>query len=324
MRSIQWVIGQPGEPMLPLAIRENPVRLAFVGQREYFAVATPPDATPGLTPSFVDYRAGEDFAEARAALEALAPDCIVVFRPELIPRGGLDGLDAITVGYMTEPLPRPGAEPHPDLTGRLAVASTLDAGAFDRIISFDPLIAPTIATFAPVWRSLPLPVADRFYRDVTEVTGPPRSLFVGRSTPHRESFLVPIKHRFDTMHLAHGASDDRLAELLAEFEIAINLHNEPYPTFENRVSLHLAAGALCISEPVSPTHGLEPGIDFVEVTQPWELEEVMAAATTAFDDYRPIRLRGRIKAETFRASAVWPRVIADLAADVQAHGRGRR
>jgi hypothetical protein len=308
--------------MLPLALRDNPVRLAFVGQREYFAVATPPEDTTGLDSTFVDYRAGEDFGSARSQLEAFKPDCIVVFRPELIPGGGLAGLDAVTVGYMTEPLPRPGSDPHPDLAGRLAVAQQLDVSAFDRIISFDPLIAPTIAQFAPVWRSFPLPVADRFYRDVEDSDGPPRSLFVGRSTAHRESFLVPIKHRFDTMHLAHGASDDRLAELLAEFEIAINLHNEPYPTFENRVSLHLAAGALCISEPVSPTHGLEPGIDFVEVTQPWELEEVMAAATSNFDDYRPIRVRGRLKAEGFRASAVWPRVISDLAADIQAFGRG--
>jgi hypothetical protein len=309
--------------MLPPATSENPLRLAFVGQREYFAAATPSIAVEGLDASFVDFRAGEPFDAAREELRMLEPDCIVVFRPELIPHGGLAGVDAVTIGFMTEPLPRGEADQHPDLIGRLRVAAELEPRAFDRIISFDPLIVPTIESFAPVWRSLALPVSDRFYADVGDPERPPRSLFVGRSTPHRESFLTAVKHRFDTTHLAHGASEDRLAELLHEFEIGINLHNEPYPTFENRVPLHLAAGALCISEPLSPTHGLEPGIDYVEVHHPWELEEVLEAATVNFEHFRPIRIRGRLKAETFRASAVWPRVIGDLTVDLRVHGRGR-
>jgi hypothetical protein len=309
--------------MLPTATRENPLRLAFVGQREYFAAATPSDSLDSLETEFVDFRAGEDFSAARERLRQLEPDCIVVFRPELLPTGGLDGIDAATVGYMTEPLPRGESSQHPDLVGRLQVASALDARMFDRIISFDPLIVPTIERFAPVWRSLALPVADRFYAEVADSPEPPQSLFVGRSTPHRESFLMPVKHRFDTTHLAHGASDQRLGELLDRFEIGINLHNEPYPTFENRVVLHLAAGALCISEPLSPTHGLEPGIDFVEIHHPWELEEVLEAATLNFHQFRAIRVRGRIKADAFRASAIWPRLVGDLAIDLRVHGRGR-
>jgi len=309
--------------MLPPATHENPVRLAFVGQREYFAAATPPQSPEGLETSFVDYRAGADFGPAREQLRRLEPDCIVVFRPELVPNGGLEGIEGVTVGFMTEPLPRGDGDQHPDLTGRLRVAAGLEREAFDRIISFDPMIVPAIEAYAPVWRSFALPVSDRFYAEVDDRSRPPRSLFVGRSTGHREAFLTPVKHRFDTTHLAHGASEDRLGELLAEFEIGINLHNEPYPTFENRVLLHLAAGALCISEPLSPMHGLEPGIDFVEVRHPWELEEVIAAATLRFEHFRPIRVRGRRKAETFRASVVWPRLIGDLAIDLRVHGRGR-
>lgn len=309
--------------MLPPGTRDRPVRLAFVGQREYFAAAALDRPLPELVPGFVDYRAGADFSAARAELQALAPDCIVVFRPELVPDGSLAGLDAVTVGFMTEPLPRSEGPQHPDLLGRAEVLRGLEPGAFDRIISFDPLIVQTIEQVVPVWRSLPLPVADRYFGEISDRGRRPRSVFIGRSTPHREAFLTPVKHRFDTFHLAHGASDQSLAELLAEFEIAINLHNEPYPTFENRVALHLAAGALCISEPLSPTHGLEPGIDFVEVHAPWELEETVTAATRNLEVFHPIRVRGRLKAEAFRASAVWPRLVFDLAADLQAHGRGR-
>jgi hypothetical protein len=309
--------------MLPPGTRDTPLRLAFVGQREYFAGAALEQPQPGIDPSFVDYRGGEDFGEALSRLLALRPHCVVVFRPELVPDGALAELDAVTVGFMTEPLPRAEGPQHPDLLGRAEVLRGLEAAAFDRIVSFDPLIAGAIEAVAPVWRSLPLPVADRFFGEVSERGGRPRSVFIGRSTPHREAFLTPVKHKLDTFHLAHGASGERLAELLAEFEIAINLHNEPYPTFENRVPLHLAAGALCISEPLSPSHGLEPGIDFVEVHAPWELEEAVTAASRNLELFRPIRVRGRLKAEAFRASAVWPRLLFDLAADLQAHGRGR-
>ena len=58
---------------------------------------------------------------------------------------------------------------------------------------------------------------------------------------------------------------------MRDHDVAINVHNEPYPSFENRVCLHLAAGHLVLSEPLSPTHGLEPGIDYVEFHRPQQL-----------------------------------------------------
>ena len=88
----------------------------------------------------------------------------------------------------------------------------------------------------------------------------PRILFVGRSTPHRESFLGRTKGEFDVLHIAFGVGAAELDEVMRTHDVAINLHNEPYPSFENRVCLHLAAGHLVISETLSPTHGLEPGI----------------------------------------------------------------
>ena len=90
-------------------------------------------------------------------------------------------------------------------------------------------------------------------------------LFVGRSTPHRELLLAETKHHFDLLHLAFGVDADELAEALATHDVGINLHNNPYPSFENRVCLHLAAGHLVLSESLHPAHGLEPGIDFVVV-----------------------------------------------------------
>ena len=152
---------------------------------------------------------------------------------------------------------------------------------------------------------------------------PPRVAFVGRSTEHRESYLVDVKHNFDVLHIAHGIFGDQLLDLLRETDVAINLHNEPYPSFENRVSLHLAAANLVVSEPLSPTHGLEPGIDYIEVRHPKELLQTIGQIRLDPDLFRRVRIRGRRKAEAFRASRVYPRLVHDLLLDLEVFGTDR-
>jgi hypothetical protein len=122
------------------------------------------------------------------------------------------------------------------------------------------------------------------------------------------------------LHVAHGLWGDRLRARLDRIDIALNVHGQPYASFEDRVLLHLASGHLVLSEPLAPRHGLEPGIDLVEVASPDELLfalERLHADPGAAD---AIRRRGRRKAEAFRASRVWPRLLADLRADVAAFG----
>jgi hypothetical protein len=297
-----------------------PLTLAFVGQETYFSACALNAATRDVVPVFVDYRAGADPTPMVKALETVAPDVVVVFRPEIIPPGCFAELSAITVGYLTEPLPR-DADAHPDLQRRLEYLRELDPSNFDRIISFDPLIVGAVEEIVPVWRSLPLPVADELFAPVGPSAQPPKALFVGRSTVHRELFLTPVKHEFDVVHLAHGASGDLLRRFLAETDIGINLHNENYPTFENRCAITLAAGQLLISEALSPTHGLEPNIDFLQVKFPDELHRMLFNATQRPDAYRRIRIRGRKKAEYFRASRVYPRLVRDLLLDIGVFGR---
>jgi hypothetical protein len=174
-----------------------------------------------------------------------------------------------------------------------------------------------------VWRAIPLPVSDRYYRPVTapDPTAPP--LFVGRSTEHREALLTEAKHRFDVLHLAFGVGAARLERLMDEHWTAINIHNEPYPSFENRVCLHLAAGHLVASEPLSPSHGLESGIDYLEFQSGDQLARILATLRRDATVWHSVRVRGRRKAEQFRASRVYPRLVADLLADVRAFGTQR-
>lgn len=300
-----------------------PLRLAFVGQATFFEACALTRPAGGLLTRFVEFRQGGDAEAMRAALDVWAPHVVLVFRPEIVPAGLFADLDAATLGFLTEPLPRAGGVRHKDLDLRLAALRAVDPRNFDRIVAFDPHIVPAAAGVLPVWQSLPLPVDDRFYAPVERIAGRPRTMFVGRSTEHRERLLTPSKHSFDLLHVAFGVDADRLDALMREHDVGINLHNEPYPSFENRVCLHLAAGHLVLSEPLDPTHGLEPGIDYLEVASPDHLHATLDALQRFPNAYHRVRVRGRMKAEGFRASHVYPRLVHDLLLDVRAFGGER-
>lgn len=309
---------------VPAPPLRGPVRLAFVGQSTYFEACALADERPDVETTFLEFRGGGDAAALLDGLEDFAPHVVTVFRPETIPAGLLHDFPAITLGFLTEPLPRGGGRAHADLEVRLSELREVDAGNFDRHVCFDPLSAGTAATVLPIWRSAPLPVADRYFAPVRPIRGRPRVLFVGYSTEYRERMLVSAKHDFDVLHLAFGAGADELGELLASHDVGINIHYQPYPTFENRVAFHLAAGHLVLSEPLSPQHGLEPGIDFLQVDSRDGLHHALWTLTRAPAVWDRVRIRGRRKAELFRASRVWPRLAEDVLRDVAAFGTPRR
>ena len=299
------------------------MRLAFVGQHEYFNYTSLQQPAGGVEPSFVHFFPGAPAEPLLAALQDLDPDVVFVWRPELIPAGAFHDLRAVTVGYLTEPLPRPGRVTHPDLQTRWETLQNADPSNFDRIVTFDPLVAPTVDQHMRVWRSFPIPVNDTYFADVCPPNPRPQVLFTGRSTAHRERFLGPVKKDVPTVHLAHGVTDEQLIPFLHDADIGVNLHNEPYPTFENRVPAYLAAGLLVISEPLSPHHGLQPGRDLLEVREPFHLYELVEQAARTPHAFDTIRRNGRRAAERWRASRVFPRFVRDLVDDVRTFGRGR-
>jgi len=296
--------------------------VAFVGQTTFFEACSLQEPAGGLMPRFFEFRAGGDEEALLAGLGAFVPHVVVAFKPEVIPAAMFGELPAVTLGFLSEPLPR-GAGAHVDLQRRLNELREVDVGNFDRVVAFDPMIAGTAAEVLSVWRSLPLPVADRFFAPVAPMGHPPRILFVGRSTRHREFLLAPAKLEHDLLHVAFGVSGTELVELLHRHDVAINLHNENYPSFENRVSMHLAAGHLMISEALDPQHGLEPGIDYLQISRASELRRALAVVARFPRVHHRVRVRGRLKAEQFRASRVYPRLIADLLGDVEAFGSAR-
>jgi hypothetical protein len=302
----------------------RPIRVAFVGQSTYFEVCALHEPVSGLEPRFVDFRGGANTGELLAEVGVFEPDVVVVFRPEIIPTGLFASLRAPVLGFTTEPLPRVGEPSHDNLEWNLAELDRADRGNFDRVICFDPYGWDAAAARLPAWRCMPLPVDDRMYRPVTPARRNPRVIFIGYSTVHREEHLLRAKHEFDIGHYAHGLMGDALREVLAAADIGINVHGAPEPlSFENRVLLHLASGHLVISEPIEPTFGLEPGIDFIEFVGRDELSLRLHQFRYQPDAYERVRIRGRDKAEQFRASCVWPGVLRDLFADLEIFGTER-
>jgi hypothetical protein len=301
----------------------TPLRVAFVGQSVFFRQCALEQAADGLEPTFLDFRTGAPPQPLLEKLEALDPDVVLVFRPEIIPPDLFDSVRATTIGYLTEPLPRDGARQHRDLRQRLYWLGHVDPDNFDRVISFDPLIAETAASVLPVWRSVALPVADSIFMDVRERADPPRLLFVGRPTEHRDTLLGPIKEAYPIVHVGHGLFGEQLQGFLADADVQLNLHNHDYPSFENRVCIAMAAGNLVISEPLSPTHGLGAGHHYLEARTPQELLALIGELWRDPDAYAEVQAAGRREAERFRASRVYPDLVRDALADVASGPRRR-
>jgi hypothetical protein len=294
--------------------------VAFVGQGVFFRHCVLERPAGGLEPVYVDFRHGVPAEPLLAQLQEIDPDVVLVFRPEIVPEGLFGSLRAVTIGYLTEPLPREGNATHEDLRARMWWLKQVDARNFDRIISFDPLIADTAGTVVPIWRSLPLSVADSLFIEPHARAKPPRLLFTGRSTEHRERLLAPIKQAHAIVHIGHGLSGEPLLRVLRQTDVELNLHNHPYPTFENRVSIALAAGHLVISEPLSPDHGLKAGTHYLEAGTPTELRSLVDELARDPEAFTDVQAAGRAEAERFRASAVYPELISAAVEDVAQRG----
>lgn len=323
-RGVRALVGTRWELPYRLPRAGSELRLAFVGQSAYFEAAALTDERPEIATIFIDLRPGADISRMLSLLGTFDPHVVIAFQPENMPARTFDDLErAATVGFRTESFNWPNDAAHSNRDRPLKDSKALDAGNFDRLISFGPLIS-SVADDALVWRSLPLPVADILYADVRPARAKPGVLFVGGPTSHRERFLGDVRQHFDLSHAAHGVDAAKFRELLAQTDVGINLHRASGPSFEHRVCLHLAAGQLLISEPLSPTHGLEAGVDFLKVQQPRDLFHAILTLHRYPGTYDRIRYSGRAKAETYRASHVYPRLLHDLYLDLAAFGTRRR
>jgi hypothetical protein len=146
---------------------------------------------------------------------------------------------------------------------------------------------------------------------------------IGRSSDHRERLLLPAKHHHDLLQVVHGLSGEPLIELLREYDVGVYVAADPGGGFGWQIGTHLAAGQLLLAEAPTPTHGLERNIDYLHFDSPNALVWTLDRLQRFPEMYHRIRVRGRLKAEQYRASRVFARLAHDLIADVRAFGSPR-
>ena len=143
---------------------------------------------------------------------------------------------------------------------------------FDAIVHFD--VASRLTLLKEGIENLffhPLPVSrELFFPEDSPIDFD--ICFLGRTTPHRERMLAPLKAAFNLIHVAHGLRDEDARKLMNRSKIVLNIHNHDYPNFENRVVQALYCGKQVFSEPLSNDQ-LERDVDYIEFVTPNDLLE---------------------------------------------------
>jgi hypothetical protein len=251
---------------------------------------------------------GRDAGTTAADLEAFDAQATVVFDPLEVPTAALDAITGPSLGVLVGGLPtdEPTDGLHP----------------FDRLASFRPSLTGETVGGRTLWRAFPPPISDALFADVRPLRRSPRVMSVGRSTPHREDMLLPAKHHCDLLQLIAGVSGESLRQLLAEYDVGVYVPPKAGGGFGQQVGMHLAAGQLLLAERLAPAHGLERDIDYLDVRGPGDLVTLLDRLARFPEMYQRIRVRGRLKAEQYRSSRLFARVIHDLLADIAAFGPG--
>ena len=283
------------------------LRVAFVGPPVWLDNCCPAGAGRGLVPRRVPVDDPGAPGDPLSAAREFRPHVTVVLDPVSLSDGMLAALPGLTLGVLVSG--------PPDQERAAALAG------LDRIVSFRPSLSGSAIGERRIWRAIPPPVSDLLYSDVRELRGRPRAIAVGRSTPHREEVLMPVKHHHDLLQLIHGVSGDRLVELLGEYDVGVYVSPEPGGGFGHQVGMHLAAGQLLLAGTLVPSHGLERNIDYIQVDSSGALVWVLDRLERFPEMYQRIRVRGRLKAEQYRASRLFARLIGDLLLDIAAFGR---
>jgi hypothetical protein len=272
----------------------EPLRVTFVGRAGEVGHAVPAVAVDGLRASFVEHRAGAAPARLLAHVAEHAADVVVVFGVGTIQRQTVRDIDVPVLAWDVAPDRPPGFERHPDLpfSSRGHAGGQATRGDYARVVD------------------RPLPVADELFSAPRRAGAVPRALVLGHSSERLERLLVDSKHRHELLHVASGLKGEALAATLASVDVAIDVRDDDGPGFGTRVSLYLAAGLLLISEPLHPRHGLRPGVDHLEIRSSAALVELLGRVRADPDAFTAIREAGHRAAEAFRASRVYPQLLA--------------
>jgi hypothetical protein len=280
--------------------------LAFLGSQEWLDRCAPAIDVHGLHMRCFPSGASSAAERVLGALKAFRPHATVLFDPQALAVPVDLELPGVTLGVLVR---SPPEQTHALVLGRL-----------DRLASFDRSLTGTRAGGRVVWRAIPPPVSDSLFQSVRAPHEAPRAMTIGTWSEHREAMLMPAKHHHDLLQLIHGVSGPPLVELLGEYDVGVYVAPEPGGGFGYEAGVHLAAGQLLLADAGKPAYGLERNIDYLHVGSADELVWVLGRLGRFPEMYQRLRVRGRLKAEQFRASRIFTRLVHDLLLDVAAFG----
>jgi len=191
----------------------------------------------------------------------------------------------------------------------LAAGQTGGAASCQLLVSLDPRLEWVGGL--QVWRAIAPPVSDHFYANPPAVGLRPAVVTVGRSTPYREQLLIDAKHHYDLLQIIEGVEAIELGRFFRDYPVAVYVSREPGAGPGWQVAAHLAAGQLLLSERAPVMYGLEAEIDYIAVKGSAHLLELLGDLHRFPTMFFGVAVRGREKAEWFRAGRVWGRLVAD-------------
>jgi len=158
----------------------------------------------------------------------------------------------------------------------------------------------------------PPPVSDSIFRDTNSESSAICLGFIGEPSLFSALFLDQLE--IGVARVALPSSDvEEIGALLAPYSSMIAAGGSPQRGFPYEAAVCLALGIPLLSRPLAPLHGLEPGVDYLEYISPEELKHATNYIGRSPQALNLMAYRGRRKAEYFRASDVWPKVVANLA-----------
>lgn len=276
-------------------------RFVFLGQKIYFEKTTYHGVVNGMSSNFVPYTYGEKWDDAFSQISKIAPQVVVIYRPEVCDIDFLLALKEkyLTVGFFTEPLPFTGYEAEFDLVRRYSPFENYNFENCDLNISYNPVTCNVLSKTTKIAFSHPIPVSDDIFFDRKNQIVKANGIFIGRVTPARNEYLMALKHKFNLTVIDHGELEENFYH---NYNIGLNLHSDSYPNFENRVLYHMAQSMIVLSQQVVPDYNMQHGKHYFVFETPEDLEILFSKIYNDIQSYTVVASNGHNFAKNYATS----------------------
>jgi hypothetical protein len=275
-------------------------KVAFIAQSEYFDLHYKNSLDDLYEVRYFPNAFHQDTAFFQPVVDFNA-DINIFFRGEIVPKETLLALKGINVNISSEPFPKilnDTVDYTEDSLNRFKSFLEIEEKPFDYVFHYDEVSKGFFESQGiKLSGYFPFPVSDNLKFKPSEKKWD--LFFIGRTTAHRDKYFGPLKRDFNFLHINHGVSGTDLLDFITQCKISINVHAEDEISWEPRTQLSLAAGSLLISEPLSPTSLLRPGIDYIEVKNQYEMYEVCKKVLENYDKYKHIAISGQQRVRAY-------------------------